>query len=340
MKVMTFNAEGCQLAPVDNIATLLAANNGPVWVDITGPMPEDVRVMRDIFHFHPLAIEDTHNQQQRPKIEEYAGYMFIILNPVSILANEVQTDEKSKRPAQDMVISQDDLWFRELDIFVGRNYIVTVHPEEEPAIAEAYKRINTHVGVVPAITPGYLLYSLMDVVVDGYFPILDMLEEEISALEDMILASPRQAALNRLFQLKRMLAGLWRVIWPQRDMFNTLVHHNPIFADQTALQYYMRDVADHLLRIADMVNTFRDILTSIIDLYMSAVSNRLNRVVNRLTVFTLIIGVMTVIGGFYGMNFETTWPPFSADWGVLFVIALMIVCTAVLLVVLKRLKWY
>ena len=181
---------------------------------------------------------------------------------------------------------------------------------------------------------------LMDAVVDGYFPILDVIEEDIDRLGDAVLTDPSPQSLNRLFELKSLLIDMWRIVWPQRDILNNLTHHQIAYVNQEMLQPYLRDVSDHLMWIADMVNTFRDTLTSVMDLYMSAVSNRLNIVVNRLTVFTVTIGILGAIAGFYGMNFAQTWPPFASAWGVPFVLLLMGSITTGLLVVLKRLKWF
>jgi magnesium transporter len=133
---------------------------------------------------------------------------------------------------------------------------------------------------------------------------------------------------------------MWRVVWPQRDILNNLAHHQISYVNQEMLQPYLRDVNDHLLWIADMVNTFRDTLTSVMDLYMSAVSNRLNIVVNRLTVFTVTVGLLGVVAGFYGMNFVDTWPPFRSAWGVPFTLLLMGSIAVTLLYVLHRLRWY
>jgi magnesium transporter len=133
---------------------------------------------------------------------------------------------------------------------------------------------------------------------------------------------------------------MWRIIWPQRDIFGTLINHRLKFLDQESLQFYLRDVSDHLLWIADMVSTSRDTLTSMMDLHMSSVSNRLNKVVNRLTVVTIVSGVMAVITGFYGMNFQTTWPPFDNPAGVPFVLGLMLIVASVVLIAFRFLKWY
>jgi len=305
-------------AAVADLGNLLVSETDLLWVDITEPDESDARVMLDVFNFHPLAVEDTRNYEQRPKIEQYPGYLFLIVNAVSILRHP------SPPPQQPVGAQFHDVDFHELDIFVGRNYMVTVHLAGEPVIPELKRRLE--MGASLSMSISYLLYAALDAVVDGYFPVMDMLEEEISQLEDRILLEPKQATLNRLFELKRMLLHLWRVIWPERDILSVLTHpHNLVFGDPNAAQFYLRDVSDHLLWVADMIGMYRDTLTTMIDLYMSSVSNRLNRVVNRLTVLTLTIGVMTVVSGFYGMNFLQTWPPFDNPMGVPFVLALMLV---------------
>lgn len=313
--VTVFDAGGARQATAADLPALLAGVQSTVWVDVAGPEGEGLRVLHEVFRFHPLAIEDTRNQRQRPKVEDYNGYLFLILNPA--------------RPGADPE-------FRELDVFVGPRYLVTVHPAAEPAIAEAAHRIGRASGLV---TSGRLLYTLVDVVVDGYFPLLDRLDEEIDSLEDAVLARPEPDALARLFRLKRALLEVRRVVGPQRDMFNVLMRRDLPYLDLDALQYYLRDVYDHLLRITDMVDTFRDLLTSTIDLYMSSASNQLNRVVNRLTVITVLIGTLAVITGFYGMNFEVTWPPFGAPWGVGAALGMMAVAVAALLAIFRRLRW-
>lgn len=307
------------LAAADLPDRLAAGGEGVIWVDLTGPADKGVQMMRDVFHFHPLAIEDTRNARQRPKVEEYPDYLFLILNPVGH--------------------QQEETLFCELDVFVGANYVVTVHTAAEPVIADIQRRLSRGNPLLP-VSSGYLMYLLIDAVIDGYFPILDHLEEEIETLGDQILANPSQEMLNRLFELKKSLVDMWRVIWPQREIMNNLRDRNLAPLDQAQLAPYLRDLSDHLLWIADMVSTFRDTLTSTMDLYMSAVSNRLNKVVNRLTVFTVVIGAMTVFGGFYGMNFAHTWPPFSSDLGVPFVLLMMGGVTAGLLVIFRRLKWF
>lgn len=320
MRITVFSQQGTHEKTPAELTQLLATNLWTVWVDMTGPAEEDVKAMRDIFHFHPLAIDDTRNRMQRPKVEEYGDYLFVILNPV-------------------LSDSEKQVSFRELDVFVGKNYVVTVHRSSEPVIDEVRKRVGNPIEVAN-VSAGYLLYVLVDIVVNSYFPILDGVGENIDELESIILAKPSRQALNNLFQLRKTLLELRRVVGPQRDMFNVLTRRDLPFVDQRLLQYYLRDVYDHLLRITDMVDTYRDALTSTVDLYMSAVSNRLNQIVNRLTVITIVIGMLGAVGGFYGMNFERTWPPFSGPWSVLFALGLMAFMTGLFLVVFRKAGWY
>ncbi len=313
MQVLECTVEGFKEIEQPNWETLFASDSH-FWVDITGPTLEDTRLMRDQFKFHPLAIEDSTNQQQRPKVEEYPNHLFMILNPVAYLDGDVT--------------------FRELDVFLGKNFIVTVHPEAEPLLKEVIARVERRMPGV-AQTADHLLYFLVDTVVDTYFPVMDAIGEEIDDISETLLEKPRQEVVQRIFKLKREMTEMWRVVGLQRDMFGVLTRSDNHRAfTQEPLRLYMRDVYDHVLRIGDTVNTFRDTLSSMVDLYLSSASNRLNVVVQRLTVITIGTGALAVITGFYGMNFEQTWPPFTAPWGVPFVLALMAVALALVLFIL------
>jgi magnesium transporter len=286
-----------------------------VWVDLQGPDERGQALLRDTFAFHHLAIEDTLNQRQRPKVEEYDGHLFLILNPVTYDASPP---------------------FRELDVFVGANYVVTVHPEEEPVVEAVRARLA---GGAAPVSATRLLYLLLDSVVDGYFPLLDSVGDQVEELEEQVLERPETGELKAIFGLKRRLVELRRVVAPQRDMLNLLTRREVPFLDHREIQYHLRDVYDHLLRVTDMLDTYRDLLTGTVELYMSAVSNRLNRVVNRLTAITVTIGALAVITGFYGMNFERTWPPFSAPWGVPFTLLAMVGAVAAFRFVFRRDDW-
>jgi len=319
MKTVVFEPQGQREAAPEELPGLLANSRAPLWVDMVGPTPADLEAMQTIFDFHPLAIEDTHNFRQRPKVEDYGRYLFIILNTIAARSEGVV--------------------FEELDVFLGDHYLVTVHTPQNTAVADAQARIS-RVYRTLAASVDHLFYALLDTVVDSYFPVLDAIEDEIDALGDRVMTAPDRDTLNRLFEMKRSLTGIWRVVWPQRELLNNLGHYREAFLEQEGLRYYLRDVTDHLLWTADMVNSLRDTLTGLMDLYMSATSNRLNVVVNRLTVFTVVIGLLTVISGFYGMNFAQSWPPFESGWGVPLVLSLMIVVAVGLLALLRWRRWF
>jgi len=270
--------------------------------------------MRDVFGFHPLTIKQTHDEKQRPKIEEYADYLFLIVNPVTAGAER--------------------LAFRELDVFAGATYVVTVHAGPEPTLSGVRKRLVDSLN--GEITPAHLLYGVLDVTVDGYFPVLDGAGASIEAIEQMILTAPREATITDIIRLKRVLNDMWRVLWPQRDVVHSLLHHDYAFLDRKEIKHHLRDVSEHLLWLSDMIDNFRDVLTGLSDLYMSAVSLRLSRSVNRLTIWAVIIGMLTVVSAFYGMNFLNTWPPYTEPWGIVGVVAIMGLLVVVLLWLFRR----
>lgn len=320
MDLFVYSATEAQPAKKEDIGAisdLLQTDGIVLWLDIQGHDEHAIHLLENIFHFHPLAIEDSHNQRQRPKVEEYPTHLFAILNPISTNFTE------------------ENLFFRELDIFIGKNYIVTIHVKFEACIQETRQRLD-EACLQHAISAGYLAYVVIDEVVDDYFPVLDRIGDEIDALGERVLERPDKTLLEQLLRLKRMLSETWRVTAQQRDAFSVLLREDSIYINQTVMRYHLRDIYDHLLLITDTVNTFRDTLNHVFDLYMFAASNRLNAYINRLTIITIGIGFLTVIGGFYGMNFSKTWPPFNAEWGVPFVTVIMLLTFAAILWIIRH----
>ncbi|MCU0499198.1 MAG: magnesium/cobalt transporter CorA [Anaerolineae bacterium] len=314
MDVMTFDADGLQPSTWEAVVEMIKTTEpeGPIyWIDVCDPHNQDMAQLQAVFGFHPLAIEDTHNQHQRPKVEEYTDHLFIITNVIAKVKPKFV--------------------FYELDIFIGGNYIVTVHEHCQPLIQAVRERLGRN--HFKHHSSEYILYVIVDAMVDGYFPILTEIDEEIDELNERVLLKPTQEALTRMFELRRVLSEVWRIVEQQREMFSILTRReHDLLRHHSTLEYYLRDVYDHLLRLRDMAAMFRENLNNLTDVYMSATSNRLNIVVNRLTIITIMIGILTVISGFYGMNFERTWPPFNTEWGVNFVIFVMIaLCTGVLI---------
>jgi magnesium transporter len=298
----------------------LKTDSRVVWVNLEQPTETDLTKLSDVFGFHPLALEDTITQDQRPKAEEYPDHLFIVLKP--------------------MTVDTDDYKFREMEVFVGRNYLVTVHSDGEPVIQQTQKRLDIHQerGSFSS-TATQILYTLLDVVVDDYRQGLDQLEDEIENLTAQILIQPTQNIVNRMFELRAIFNNMARMILPQRDILNALAHHDLVFIRQDS-QYYLRDVSDHLNQVIDQVRLGQDNLNALMNLYASSVSNQLNQHVNRLTVFATIIGVFAVFTGFFGMNFEQTWPGWSEPLAIPMVLVMILVTVGLFLAFLRWRRWY
>jgi magnesium transporter len=304
MRIFVFRERELVEAEVSQLETLLESG-AQFWVDILRPNDSDLRVLSEVFRFHPLAIEDTVNMRQRPKVEEYGDTLFTIINPAHFDGTEVI--------------------FTELDAFLGPNYIVTVHTNPEDVIEHVANTCGRRTAFGDRLYAALILYLLVDVTVDGYFPIIDSMSDELDRLSDRLVFEPDPANLQRVFDIRRMLLEFMRVVGQQRDMFTLVLRDHQPFVTDLSLRYYMRDVFDHVLRLNDLIGQTRDEAASAVELYFSSQSNKLNIVVQKLTIITIGIGVLTVIGGFYGMNFERTWPNFQNPLGVPFVLILMAV---------------
>jgi magnesium transporter len=316
MKIVVYEGTKHYTEERANLQRLLDRNDDLViWIDMVGPIPEDTRIMRETLRFHPLAIEQVLDHLQRPKVEEYSDHLFTIMNAAHISGHDVE--------------------FREVDIFVKHNMVVTVHRFEVPELDEVNRRLS-ETCALKGVSVGYILYELIHVLVDSYFPVLDKLERSAELLEDQMISRPTQDKLTRLLKMKRTAAEIWRISAQQRDMFSLLMRDESPYINQITLRYYLRNMYDHLLRIYDSANELRDSLSTSVDLFFSAQSQQLNFFINRLTLITIATGVLAVVTGFYGMNFEQTWPPFDTDWGVLYVVILIGVVLAVLLFALQR----
>lgn len=289
------------VTPTD-VAELLRENEGVLWVDIDSSNESELHFIKETFAPHPLTLEDLNHQEQRPKAEEFTDYLFVILNPIGSIT--------------------DEMMFRELGLFIGKNYVITAHASAEPILHEVRKRLEPD-RIVLTISPTYLLYVIFDVVLDGYLPALEAIEQLMENIGTQALEKPHPDILNQIFDLQRKINEFWWVAWPQQDIISVLTSHDMVFTEQKSL-YYLRDISDHLIRIMNSLQMDRDLVNGLINLYMSSVSNQLNFSVHRLTLLTVGVGIFAVFSGFYGMNFERTWPPFNAPWGVPMVLLMMI----------------
>jgi magnesium transporter len=312
-----------ELGPDDlkEIDSLRAQPDTLVWLDIAAPTEKDLKLLRDEFDLHPLAQEDLEKRRQRPKIDTYGAQQMIA------------TYEVLPAPAPDRSFD-----LGELHIFAGVGYLVSVRWQDSPAMHDVEARFRQRPDAV-ARTPGALLYTILDAVVDGYFPLLDRLSDRIEELEDQILAGGKiRGTLRSILDLKRELLELRRTLSPQRDVANALLRRDLPLVDDASAPYF-QDLYDHLVRVLDQLDLQRDLLASALEANLSVTSNNLNAVMKRLTAFTVILMVPTLIAGIYGMNFHFM-PELSSPLGYPFALGVMAIAMVGAAVFFKRNDWF
>ena len=262
---------------------LLSRRDANLWLHFDTPTEEELDFLKENFAIHHLTIEDIVNQNQRPKIEPFEDYVYLAIHPLRREAKwEIEPSE--------------------LDLLLGRGWIVSVHYGPLPGLID---NSQLHERIPAALGRGadFLLYTLVDLVVDSYFPIMDDIEDEIDTLEDRLLLRAHPGDMNRLLSLKRSIVHIRRAVTPQREVLNQLTRHDFPFVRPENLVYF-RDVYDHLIRIAEELDSLRDILSSVLEIHLASTSNQLNATMKRLTAYGTIFVVITAIAGIYGMNFK------------------------------------
>lgn len=289
-----------------------------IWADVADPTSQDFEKLAEEFGFHHLSIEDCRNEHQRPKVEEYSGYYFIVLYEAQLTG------------------PHDQLELRELNIFLGKNYLVTVHSRPIRAIETAQRLWREWIDRSDQGS-GLLAYILIDAIVDDYLPLLDIVSEHMDNLEDSIFGDWRAEVIEDIFVIKKKLLYLRRSITPLRDVFNTLLRREqPIFPRETHV--YFQDVYDHLIRVADTIDTLRDMLSSTMDAYLSVSGNRMNKIMKRLTSVATILMSVTLIAGIYGMNFDFM-PELKWRYGYVVALLSMVGVGVGLYAYLKKVNW-
>jgi magnesium transporter len=267
----------------DIVAESLQQVHANLWFHFDTPSEEEMRFLQETLRIHHLTIEDIVNQNQRPKIESFEEYVYLAIHPL------MRSKKWQIEPS-------------ELDLLLGRHWIVSVHYGPLPGLIEP-AHIHERLGDALCRGTDFLLYTLVDLVVDSYFPVLDEIEDEIESLEERLLAQAKPADMNRLLAFKRSLVHVRRAVGPQREVFNQLTRHEFPFVRPENLIYF-RDVYDHLLRITEELDSLRDILSSTLEVHLASTSNQLNVTMKRLTAWGTIFVVITAIAGIYGMNFK------------------------------------
>lgn len=299
------------------ISNLCAIPSNIIWVDVADPTSEDFDELANEFGFHPLSIEDCRNEHQRPKVEEFRGYYFIVLYEAELVLGR-------------------HLELRELNIFLAKNYLVTVHSRPIRTLETAERLWRGWTDLAERGT-GLLAYLLIDAIVDDYMPLLDTLSDQMDELEDKIFVDFQVEALEEIFRIKKELLFLRRSVTPLRDVFNTLLRREQqIFSHETYV--YFQDVFDHLIRVADTIDTLRDLLGATMDAYLSVSANRMNMVMKRLTSISAILMSVTLVAGIYGMNFDFM-PELKWRYGYVGALGSILAIGVSLYVYFRRIKW-
>jgi magnesium transporter len=258
----------------------LIASEKFFWLDLDQPNDEDFKILRDVFEFHPLAVEDSEDFGQRAKIDDYDDFVFLVIYGAV--------------PDDDRLV--------EVHCFYSERFLVTVHRDDAPAFVEIRRRYAMR--DKPIERPSRLLYHIIDGLVDSFFPILADFDDRIDELEDSIFRKADDQQLQEIFRMKRLLVGMRKAITPQRDTFARVMGG---IAELPGLdaedERYFRDIYDHLIRISDLIDSYRDLLTGAMDVYLSTVSNRLNAVMKQLTIIATIFLPLSWLTGFFGQNF-------------------------------------
>lgn len=291
-----------------------------VWVDMESPTEADEQILLDVFHFHPLTVEDCRENRHYPKVEEFEGYLYFIVHGV-------RADT-----------SPDRFNTIELDGFLGSHYVITYHHDFFRSIANVKQQLRTTPVACQRGAP-FLLHQILDQVVDYYSPVLDDFDARVDQLQDDIfnLRRPNNKILSEVMELKRSVLRLRRISVKQMDILHRM-HRGEFALIPEDMRPFYRDVYDHLVRVVDLSENYRDLISGSLEAYLSVVSNRLNEIMKVLTIFSAIMLPLTFIAGIYGMNFDNM-PELHARYGYYAVWIIMLVVAIGMLLFFRRRGW-
>ncbi len=323
IRILDYDEEHLQEVEIETVDECLPFKDKPTvtWTNVEGI--HEVEVLErfgDCFGLHPLTVEDVLNTDQRPKVEDFGEYIYIVLRMISY------NDDR-----EEVVTEQTSL-------VLGPNFVISFQEGPGGDVFDPVReRIRTGKGRMRKMGPDYLAYSLVDSIVDNYFTVLERLGENIEFLEDELVTNPRPETLQTIHDLRREMIFLRKSVWPMREVISALERgESSLIQDSTRI--YLRDVYDHTIQVIDAVETLRDMLSGMLDIYLSSISNRMNEVMKVLTIIATIFIPLTLIAGIYGMNFQYM-PELGWRWGYPLVWAAMIVIGGLMLLYFRRKKW-
>ncbi|PZR73732.1 MAG: magnesium and cobalt transport protein CorA [Chthoniobacterales bacterium] len=305
-------------------------NQRVTWINIDGLGDIDVlRALGSRFNLHPLALEDVLDTSQRPKVEQYDNYLFIVAHMLYLDHGKAICGEQ-------------------VSMFLGKNFLITLQEEAEFDVFEPVRaRIRAANGTIRKMGPDYLAYALLDSIIDYYYPVLEAVGAKIELIEDHLVDVPRTNPIGELHGHKRALSQIRRFIWPVRDLVNFLIHEESGIITK-GTKVYLRDCYDHTVQLMDLVESYRDVLSGLMDLYLSAVGIRTNEIMRVLTVISSVFIPLTFIAGVYGMNFarevdgkRLPWnmPELYSPYGYIGCLLFMLAVAIFQIVYFKKRRW-
>jgi magnesium transporter len=306
-------------------------NERVTWINIDGL--GDIEVLRTLgtqFNLHPLALEDVLDTAQRPKVEQYDNYLFIVVHMLYLDRGKVICGEQ-------------------LSMFLGKHFLITLQEEAEFDVFEPVRaRIRNTAGSIRKMGPDYLAYALLDAIIDHYYPVLEDVGTKIDLIEETLVdLQPGRSPVAELHGHKRALARIRRFVWPVRDLVNSLMHDEGGLV-MKATKVYLRDCYDHTVQLMDLIESYRDVISGLMDLYLSAVGIRTNEIMRVLTVISSIFIPLTFIAGVYGMNFaheldgkKLSWnmPELFSPYGYIGCLLFMLAVALFQIVYFKKKRW-
>jgi magnesium transporter len=322
ISVMDYDESQIQEKDAATVGECLPFKEKPTvtWVNVTGI--HDITVIEEFgkaFNIHPLLLEDIVHPDQRPKLEDYDDYLFLVLRML-------RYDE-----------AKEELLSEQVSLILGPNFVITFQEREGDVFDAVRARIRNGKGKIRKMGCDYLTYALIDSVVDNYFLVLEKYGEKIEILQEEVLSQPTPETLQVIQGTKRDMLFLRKSVWPLREAINALQRgESSLVTDNVNI--YLRDVHDHTIQVIDTIETFRDMISGTLDVYLSSVSNKMNEVMKVLTIIATIFMPMTFIAGIYGMNFKYM-PELDWHWAYPVIWAVIIVLGVLMLMGFKRKKW-
>ncbi|MFP3953597.1 MAG: magnesium/cobalt transporter CorA [Candidatus Acetothermia bacterium] len=308
------------VSDLDDCLRWIREEEGFIWIDIEGSEFDKLEEISEDFRLHPLSIEDSENKRQRPKLELFNDYIFLII----------------RTPNPDL--EQGEVDSLQLALFLGENFLITVHREDIKSIEEISEKLNK--GGTPFITkgPDFLAHSIVDYSVDRFLTILEGFDHRVEEIEDSVLDNPSEEILQKISDVRGEILYLQRVINPLRDEIGKLTRRSPgLVSDE--VKVYFRDIEDNLTRCIELLINYRELISGTRDMYMTSISNRMNEVMQTLTIIATIFIPLTFIAGVYGMNFSFI-PELDWQWGYFWVLGVMGLVTVGMVVYFKSKDWF